>query len=153
MSGPPGRVVAGLAIVVLWALAGPPAFAATVSVRPEADTYVSAAFPRTNLGRRAELRIDRDPARRSYLRFDVRLPPRAVVRAATLRLYTPTASAAEGFSVSAVSSTAWREYTTTHLNAPPWAVGSPPAGVGVEQGGEAWSCLMARYAPARTTSA
>ena len=119
MSGPPGRVVAGLAIVVLWALAGPPAFAATVSVRPEADTYVSAAFPRTNLGRRAELRIDRDPARRSYLRFDVRLPPRAVVRAATLRLYTPTASAAEGFSVSAVSSTAWREYTTTHLNAPP----------------------------------
>ena len=48
----------------------------------------------------------------------MRLPPRAVVRGATLQLYTPTASAAEGFRVSQVSGTAWGEYTTTQLNAP-----------------------------------
>jgi hypothetical protein len=116
----------GLGIALMFiGLLGPLSAAAsaeTLTVAPEADTYVSSASPGTSYGGSSYLKVDGSPIVRSYLRFNVQLPADAVVNGATLRLYTTTASTSSGFYVSSVTSTTWGEYSTTYRTAPSFGV-------------------------------
>jgi acid phosphatase type 7 len=107
-----------LVLVALLGILAPPAAAQTATFTPEADSFVSSAKPDVNYGLNLNLRVDGNPVKRSYLRFDVQLPPGAVVGGAVLRLYTTTSSAPDGFYVSAVADNTWGESTITYRNAP-----------------------------------
>ena len=60
----------------------------TVTFAPVADAYVSASTPNTSYGATTQINADGDPAKISYLRFDVSgLPSGSTVISAKLRLY------------------------------------------------------------------
>jgi len=84
--------------------------------RPAADAYVSAWEPDRNYGRATRLRVDGDPRRRAFLRFDVAGVEGKVVRA-TLRLF-PTSSSRRPFSAFRVVGGRWDEGTVTDATAP-----------------------------------
>jgi hypothetical protein len=120
-------VAAALAVVLaLLALASwgdaPRAAATSASFESSADTYVSAARPGMRYGRSSRLKVDRRPLRRAYLRFRVTLPPGAVVRGASLRLYSGSRRGAGALSVFALarSSTSfgWGERRMSFRSAP-----------------------------------
>jgi hypothetical protein len=105
----PFLLAAPAAVVVLLLGAAPaPASVATLSFGPEADTYVSSAYPTTTFGTTTAFSADSSPAKQSYLRFDVQgLQGRTVV-GARLRLYASDSSPSGG-RVFSVSSNDWSE--------------------------------------------
>ncbi|HJR98341.1 MAG TPA: DNRLRE domain-containing protein [Actinomycetota bacterium] len=104
------------------AASSPSGAVATQSLRPAADTFVVETKSSTNMGAKSVLKLDAKPVTRSYLRFDV--APSDPIAGATLRVYSPSASAA-GVSVHPVADTAWDERSVTYSNAP--AFGAPVA--------------------------
>jgi hypothetical protein len=84
--------------------------------KPVADTYVSAARPRTNFGRARVLRVDGAPETTAYLRFDVRKAS-ASIASVTLLLRSRTEARAS-FAVRGVDDDDWRERRLTYANAP-----------------------------------
>lgn len=105
-----------LALAVLLAAGAMPAFAATSTLVPDADTYVSAAAPATNFGSIARLRVDAAPPKSSYLRFNVRGVSGRVTRA-TLTL-VPASDLRSGFRVRSLADVSWRERSLTYRSAP-----------------------------------
>ncbi len=93
---------------------------ATNTVGAVADAHVNAAYPTTNYGTAAALRVDGSPAKRSYLRFTV-AGLTGVVSKATLRVYA-NSSLSAGITVNRVADNSWGETTITYGNAP--AMGS-----------------------------
>jgi hypothetical protein len=84
--------------------------------KPVADTYVSAAKPRTNFGRARVLRVDGAPETTAYLRFDVSRVSGSIT-SVTL-LVRPQSGARASFAVRGVDDDAWRERRLTYANAP-----------------------------------
>lgn len=102
-------VVAVTSVLALPGSAG--AAVATVSFGPEADTYVSSAYPTTAFGTTTALSADASPKKQAFLRFDVQgLAGRPVVDA-RLRLYSTDGSNSGGRVFSA-SSVDWSESIT-----------------------------------------
>ena len=91
------------------------ALSATQAFFPTADSYVNAAHPRTNYGRRGALRADRLPTLRSYLRFDLRRLPSSATQVRLLVFVTNGSS--PWIAIGRVAST-WRERTVTWANRP-----------------------------------
>jgi large repetitive protein len=100
--------------------------AATVTIAPKADAYVSSAAPRTNFGSATELRAGSSPELRSYLRFDL-AGVMATISQATLRLYAASGTSV-GYDVRSGGSKNFNEKTITYQNAP--SVGAVVASVG-----------------------
>lgn len=94
--------------------------ATMTTLNPAADAYVNSAYPTTNYGMSAQLRVDASPVTRSYLRFSVQLVSGPISKA-TLRIYA-NSSQTTGYTASRVSSNTWSESTITYGNAP--AIGS-----------------------------
>src|SRR5918994_7885082 len=91
-----------------------PTVASGAAVRAQADTYVSAAAPRSTHGTDARLLAGRSPERRAYLRF--RLPAGSIERA-TLRVFS-LAAHQEGFNVRRIGSSGWSERRVTYRSMP-----------------------------------
>jgi hypothetical protein len=85
-------------------------------LKPEADTYVSAAQPDRNFGRALVLRADAAPQATAYLRFR-HSSLRAQAAGVTLLVYV-RAGDASGFEVRRVPSTDWHEERLTYATAP-----------------------------------
>jgi acid phosphatase type 7 len=102
-----------------------PASAATTTVTPVADAYVSQTNPRAKFGTATELRVAAPISeQRSYLRFDVRGLAGPVTRA-TLKASPNTVGTA--FDARRVADTTWNEKRITWNNAPPMTGGAPLA--------------------------
>jgi hypothetical protein len=86
------------------------------ALRPEADTYVSAAEPDRNFGAAAVLRADAAPQATTYLRFRHPILSRNVV-SVTLLVHVH-AGGRNGFEVRRVPQDDWRESTLTYETAP-----------------------------------
>jgi hypothetical protein len=117
----PGLAAAGLLVAAALGLTG--AAAATEAPPPEirafkpvADTYASAARPRTNFGRARVLRVDGAPEKTAYLRFDIG-NTRGGVDSVTLLLRSHSEARAS-FAVRGVNDDDWRERRLTYANAP-----------------------------------
>jgi len=94
------------------------AAAKTATFRPVSDTYVSQAHPGKRYGRSPRLRVDGRPLQRAYLRFNVKLPRGAVIRRASLRLFTRSRRGSKGYYVSPISRRRWTEPATVYRSAP-----------------------------------
>jgi hypothetical protein len=86
------------------------------ALKPEADTYVSAARPDTNFGRATILRAAAAPQATTYLRFRHTALSRNVV-GVTL-VVRAHAGGRTGFEVRRVPHDEWRERTLTYATAP-----------------------------------
>lgn len=95
-------------------LASPALAAETRTVPVTADAYVSAGSPGTNYGSARRLRLDRSPAERAYLRFD--LPTAGPLLRGRLQVYVT--GSAPAFEVRRVQDTRWSESAITSATAP-----------------------------------
>jgi hypothetical protein len=86
------------------------------ALKPEADTYVSAAEPNTNFGSAEVLRADGAPQATTYLRFRHPILRRNVV-GATLLVH-PHVGRRTGFEVRRVPQNDWHEGRLTYVIAP-----------------------------------
>ena len=86
------------------------------ALRPEADTYVSAARPQSNFGQMRALRADGSPLTTSYLRFRIK-KLKGEIAGVTLLLHA-RAGARTIYQVRRVRSDEWRESELTYENAP-----------------------------------
>jgi parallel beta-helix repeat protein len=89
--------------------------AAAATFTPVADSYVDASTPATNYGTQPYVRIDADPQRTAYLRFDVQGvggPSSAV-----LKFFVESASST-GIAVKAVADNTWSETSILPGTAP-----------------------------------
>jgi hypothetical protein len=84
--------------------------------RPEADTYVSAAWPETNFGAMRELRADGSPRQTTYLRFRLRKLSGEIT--SVVLLLRPTTGASTSFQVRPVPEDDWEEDELTFESAP-----------------------------------
>lgn len=105
-----------------------PASAATLS--PEADTYVNAASPTRNYGTATSVRVDGDPQRITYLRFQHGSHDTGVL---SIR---PTADSRLGVEVHAVDDDTWGERDITWSSRPP--VGALVGSTGPMTGGRGY---------------
>jgi len=85
-------------------------------LKPEADTYVSAAQPDRNFGLARILRADGSPHTKAYLRFRHSILSREVVSA--ILLVHVRAGDRAGFQVRRVPRNDWREDRLTYATAP-----------------------------------
>jgi hypothetical protein len=85
------------------------------AVRAKADAFVSGAKRTTNFGRVQDLRVDKAPRVRAYMRFDVNVKSGDVQNVSIL-LWSRSRSQA-GYQVRLVEDT-WRERAITFANAP-----------------------------------
>ncbi len=98
----------------------PSATAATVTFTPVADTYVASDFPSTSFGTRTQHWLDRSPARRVLLRFNVTGLTEPVT-SARLRMHVDNVTNAQsnsGGTYRLMSNTTWSESTTTWNSQP-----------------------------------
>jgi len=93
----------------------------SVTILPQADSYVRSDFPSTNYGTSIALRVDGSPIINSYARFTVSGLNGASVTRARLLFYMNSGSTG-GMRVLSVSDSTWGETTITYGNAP--AMGS-----------------------------
>lgn len=84
--------------------------------RPEADTYVSAAWPDTNFGAMRSLRADGSPRQTIYLRFRLRKLEGEIT--SVVLLLHATTGARTSFQVRPVPDDDWEEDELTFVNAP-----------------------------------
>jgi hypothetical protein len=132
-------LAATLALACVSLLQGASAEATTVTLTPEADTWVSSDATTANHGSDTTLPMggylsSTDPDRRTYLRFNgagAGIPPGAVVTRTTLRLYFDSAPAG-GFQLRITNppTVGWNEGTMT-WNDPP---NTPPSFTGPVSG-------------------
>jgi hypothetical protein len=108
-------LLAVLAAAIWAASLAPSAIAATYTLKPQADAYVTSASPKTNFGTATELRASGSPTVRSYLRFDLAGVVGAVT-SARLRLYVSSGSSL-GYDVRG-GNKSFNEKTVTYQNAP-----------------------------------
>jgi chitodextrinase len=92
------------------------AAATVVTVTPSDDTYVTEPARHQAHGSLTYLRIDANPNRRGFLRFEISGLAEPVARA-TLKLFAIT-SHETGVDIHAVENSPWNELTLTHENAP-----------------------------------
>jgi hypothetical protein len=123
MDGYPAGVATSLmalfgAVTLFAWLNAAPASADSKTLVALADSYVSSASPDSNQGGSTVLKVDGSPTVRSYLRFEVRLPPGATITDADLRLHTTTSNSSTGIAVSFVAQDFWFERAVTYENAP-----------------------------------
>jgi hypothetical protein len=90
--------------------------ASSLTFKPVADAYVSAAVPSTNHGATSPLRMDGNPIIKSYLTFNVQ-GLSAPIATAKLKVYVNSSSSA-GFSIYGVPDVGWNELSLTYNNAP-----------------------------------
>jgi hypothetical protein len=88
----------------------------SVTVNPEADSYVEAASPTRNNGTSTQVRIDGSPVVRTYIKFNV-TGVTGTVSSATLEIYANSAQST-GFEVHKVQDTSWTETSVNYNNAP-----------------------------------
>jgi parallel beta-helix repeat protein len=93
--------------------------AAADAFTPVADSYVDASAPNSNSGNQTSIRVDADPVRVAYLRFDVRGTTSPT--SALLKVYAESSSSV-GVQAHAVANNSWGENSITYNNAP--AVGA-----------------------------
>ena len=108
-----------LVALFLGDLALTPVAAQTQSLtfKPVADAYTSAAYPTTNYGAYTTLRVDASPLINSYLRFSVSGLSGQAVSRALLKVYANTATTHD-LAVKSVANTTWSESTINYNNAP-----------------------------------
>jgi hypothetical protein len=109
-------VAVGLAASVTAAGAAEKPRTAIRVFKPAADTYATAASPRTNFGRSRVLRVDAVPSSTAYVRFKL-TELRGVIDSVTLLLH-PRAGARTSFAVRPVRNDFWEERGLTYRNAP-----------------------------------
>jgi chitodextrinase len=109
-------LIALLAVVASGAGVAATSASTVVAFTPTDDAETDSTDPSTTRGSQAEGRVDNDPVRRAYLRFDVSGLTASVSRA-TLKLYSRTAHTF-GFEVRSTASTGWTEATLTYNDAP-----------------------------------
>ncbi len=134
-------------VVILWAAAlllaallipRLASFAATsVTLTPDADSYVHATYPDNNYGTSTQLRVDGSPDVRSFLRFTVSGLNGQTISQAILQIYANTSGSA-GLTAMTVADNSWDETTITYNNMPP--MGSTISSSGAVTGGT-WSSL------------
>jgi hypothetical protein len=86
-------------------------------LKPEADTYVSAAEPNRNFGRSPVLRADGSPPATTYLRFRLKKAGRRA-GSVTLLLHAHAGSRRAAFDVRRVPRNDWSEGEVTYATAP-----------------------------------
>jgi hypothetical protein len=106
-----------LAIPLAGRVAASTAASTTLTFSPNADAYVSSAYPSTNYGSAASLRADASPVVRSFLKFSVSGLNGGTITNAKLRFYAKSSSSA-GLTAKRVSNTSWGETTITYGNMP-----------------------------------
>jgi len=84
--------------------------------KPTADTYVTAAAPRTNFGHARTLRVDGAPVTTTYVRFELK-GLRGDPEGVTLLLHS-TAATRTPYQVRSVRYDDWNERRLTYANAP-----------------------------------
>jgi hypothetical protein len=89
----------------------------SITLSPEADTYVSEESPDTNYGSSVVLRIDKSPDIRSYFRFKVQGLGGKSIAKARLKIFT-NSSSPQGLLAMAVADKTWEEMAITYKNAP-----------------------------------
>ncbi len=101
---------------------------ASLTITPEADSYVHASYPDTNYGSSVQLRVDGSPDVRSFLRFTVSGLNGQTITQATLQIYANTSGSA-GLTALTVADNSWGETTITYNNMPPMggSISSSPA--------------------------
>jgi acid phosphatase type 7 len=103
-------------LAVVMSGAGVAATSQSLTFTPTDDTEANSEDPASTRGSKAEARVDGEPVRRAYLRFNVSGLTDPVSRA-TLKLYSRTAHS-QGFEVRSTAGTEWTEATLTYENAP-----------------------------------
>jgi chitodextrinase len=98
----------------------------SLTLNPEADTYVNAGSPTSNYGSSTSLRADASPDLHSYLRFNIQGTGGVPVSRARLFIYANSGSSND-LVIQAVADNSWDELTTNYNNAP--ALGSVLASV------------------------
>ena len=101
-------------------VAAPSATAASLTVAAGADTYAHSANPGTNYGTSMQLVVDKTPAQRPFVLFDV-IGITEAVTSAKLRLHVADVTGADstnGGTWKAVSNTTWTETGVTWNNQP-----------------------------------
>src|SRR5688572_24749165 len=93
-----------------------PAPVSDLVLLPVADGYVDAERPDERFGRSTILRTY-TMQQRSFLAFDVVVPPGATVMRAVLRVFA-NGHSTDGFAVFRTDETAWDEASLTHASAP-----------------------------------
>jgi VCBS repeat protein len=121
-----------LAIACAWLLhAAAPAPAATVTLNPEADTWVSSDAPTAAHGADATMEIGgfgTAADRRAYLRFNGSIPAGAVVTRTTLRVFFDNAPAGNfDLRLATPANSSWNEASVT-WNTPPPVPSGPVSG-------------------------
>ncbi|MGB0388661.1 MAG: DUF7594 domain-containing protein [Ardenticatenaceae bacterium] len=90
--------------------------ARTLTLTPEADSYVNADRATSNFGSNTSLRTDGSPQIRTYLRFEVPTLGGSVTDA-TLRVFA-NSSSSSGYTVHDVQNDSWAESSINYNNAP-----------------------------------
>ncbi len=91
----------------------------TVTLNPDADSYVNSASPSSNYGSASSFYVDADGVRQTYLTFDLSAVS-GTITGATLRIHAGSSQSA-GYQVFAVATTSWGEKTITWSNKPSFA--------------------------------
>ncbi len=95
----------------------------TLTLRSQADSFVSATSPSTNYGKLTSLRTDASPLQKIYIRFNVSGLAGRKIKSARLMLHSLTTSS-KGLILKPVANNTWGESTLTYQNAP--IIGSTP---------------------------
>ncbi len=104
----------------------------TQILNPIADSYVLSTSPTTNYGTSANIYVDADGIKFSYLKFDLS-GVSGTVTGVTLRIYAAS-SQSIGYRVFAVADTSWGELTLNYNNKPVFAATSSGASGAVTTG-------------------
>ncbi|HLK99073.1 MAG TPA: Calx-beta domain-containing protein [Myxococcaceae bacterium] len=117
----PGRIPL---VVLVWVSLAPVLAARaqpqTATFAPVADASVEGSkHDRSrNFGTATTLQVDKTPVVRSFLRFEVAVPPGAIITGATLKLHTTTASSSAGWTLYKVADNTWSETLITYDTQP-----------------------------------
>ncbi len=107
----------------------------TLSIKTQADTFISAAKPNTNFGNLATLRSDASPTEKIYLRFNVRGLSGRTIKSARIVVRSLVTSDS-GLVLKPVANTTWGENTLTFRNAPP--IGTNPIAAVTSLSADSW---------------
>ena len=93
----------------------------TLTLRSQADSFISSVQPTTNFGKLTTLRTDASPLQKIYIRFTVNGLAGRKIKSARLLLHSQTTST-KGLILKPVANNTWGETSLTYKNAP--AIGS-----------------------------
>ncbi|MEI7850123.1 MAG: DNRLRE domain-containing protein, partial [Chloroflexota bacterium] len=95
----------------------------TLTLKPQADSFVSSTQPTTNFGKLSTLRTDASPLQKIYIRFNVSGLAGRKIKSARLLLHSQTTSS-KGLILKPVANNTWGETSLNYKNAP--VIGSTP---------------------------